>query len=103
MPKKPGKPSKPSKSAAERPPEPAHDQSAPPAIPPPGRVHRSPGGHRPTGMAGLRAKLNLTDQTTLTEVADSALAMIADLETELSKPPRGDRLEIQSRSKYSPF
>ena len=54
----------------------------------------------PTGLAGLRARLNLTDKATPPEIANSALALIAQLEDELSKPPRGDRLEIQSSSKY---
>ena len=96
-------PKKPSEPAAKHQAGPAHDQPAPPPVPPPGRVHRSPRWQRPTGMTGLRKRLNLTDQTSPTEVADSALALISDLETELSKPPRGDRLEIQSRSNYSPF
>jgi hypothetical protein len=67
-------------------------------VPPPGRVRGLVKGKPPTGLAGLRARLRLSDRAGLDEVADSALGLIAELEDELSKPPRGDRLEIQSRS-----
>ena len=81
-------------------PEPAPEPPPIPDVPPPGKVHGGGHGKPPTGLAGLRARLNLTDKATPPEIANSALALIAQLEDELSKPPRGDRLEIQSSSKY---
>ena len=78
--------------------EPAAEPAPEPAVPPPGRVQGMIGGKPPTGLPGLRSKLNLSDRTGLDDVTDSALGLIAQLEDELSKPPRGDRLELQPRS-----
>lgn len=49
-----------------------------PAFKNPGRVH----GSRPaSGLAALRARLNLSDRAPVDEVADTALALIAELES----------------------
>ena len=90
--KDPPDPAKDAMDRTRRPPDPAV-----PIISPPGKVRRV-SEPRPTGMAGLRARLQLSENALLNEVADAALQTIADLEEALAETKPTRPLELQSHA-----
>ena len=89
--KDPPDPAKDATDRTRRPPDPVAPRS------PPGKVRRV-SEPRPTGMAGLRARLQLSKDALLNEVADAALKEIAELEQALTETKPTRPLEIQSHA-----
>ena len=89
--KDPPDPAKDAMDRTRRPPDPAVP------ISPPGKVRRVSEA-RPTGMAGLRARLQLSENALLNEVADAALQTIAELEQALAETKPTRPLQVRSES-----
>jgi hypothetical protein len=68
------------------------------AVVPPGRVRRN-GMDLSRGVSALRTKLNISDQPSVDDVADTALGFIADLERQLANPPK--RIRIEDRGSFN--